>query len=106
MKPFFKKLVSVFFLLAFTVSLAEKGLHDFSHRDDFHCAEKADKHIHSEVHFCSLCDFHLAAAQEPVAHDLAFISVAQPLVLNSDVRQFQPPRFFQLPVSRGPPATA
>lgn len=34
----------------------EKEVHNFFHKNDFHC-NVSDKHFHQEEHHCNLCDF-------------------------------------------------
>ena len=62
MKRSIKKYLSLFLLLTFLYPFAEKGIHDFEHRNDFHCSTKADKHIHSQEHNCSVCDYNSPAS--------------------------------------------
>lgn len=40
-----------------------KTIHDFLHRDDFHCVADT-AHIHHSEHHCDVCDFYFSAAAE------------------------------------------
>ncbi len=52
LKPF----IAIFTLLVFLFPLAEKGIHDYHHINDKHCAS-VDKHLHTSEHHCEICDF-------------------------------------------------
>ena len=57
MNTTFKKYLAFLFLVLFLFPLIEKEIHTLEHVNDFHCTSKADKHLHSETHRCSVCDF-------------------------------------------------
>mgnify|MGYP001595641217 CR=1 FL=1 len=60
-----KKYLSLFLLLLFLFPQVEKGLHDFSHREDAHCSSKTEKHIHKVEHSCFICDFNIPVSNIP-----------------------------------------
>lgn len=104
MKTMFRKIFSLSLLVLFVLPLVTKSVHDFGHRNDFHCSEKSSKHLHEQEHNCSLCDY-----QSPVSHAIDF--TCNPVVLNSQpvlldipvLANNDTPLFFRLS-SRGPPA--
>ncbi|HEU4718362.1 MAG TPA: hypothetical protein VFU15_11035 [Bacteroidia bacterium] len=57
-----RQLVSLFLLAVFLFALEGKVMHDFAHRDDFHCWANGEKHFHGEMHSCAICDFIFAPA--------------------------------------------
>ncbi|HLG04277.1 MAG TPA: hypothetical protein VI731_11835 [Bacteroidia bacterium] len=63
MNSFFTRIAGVFMLLVFLFPFVEKGMHDFEHRDDFHCTEKSSKHLHANDHDCSICDYQAPVSQ-------------------------------------------
>jgi hypothetical protein len=104
MKSLVRNITGFFFLLVFLFPLVEKGLHDFSHRNDFHCAEKADKHFHSEEHSCSLCDFHLTSSNDTPVTDFTFVPTTTAQLLALPVQEEILSSYFHRLSSRGPPA--
>ncbi|HXC05424.1 MAG TPA: hypothetical protein VNZ86_11770 [Bacteroidia bacterium] len=56
-----KYIAPLFCLFLFLFPLTEKGIHDFSHRDDTHCTSDA-RHLHTQEHSCSICDYTLSSA--------------------------------------------
>ena len=103
MKTTTRKIVGFFLLILFILPLVTKTVHDFGHRNDFHCAEKSAQHIHELEHSCSLCDY-----QSPVSAsaDLCcnfFVLNSKSVVLDIPViTANDSPLFFRLS-SRGPP---
>jgi len=51
-----KRTAVLFLLLIFLFPLVETGLHNYDHRNDFHCFQSG-KHFHKAEHHCNLCDF-------------------------------------------------
>ena len=94
-----KKHLYLFLLCLFLFPFVEKGLHDFSHRNDFSCSVKTEKHIHNEEHNCFICDFNIPAATEPTPHSDGFFltvtsfnysSFSQHLILPKADYKFSP----------------
>ncbi len=56
MKTLFRRTFATFLIVIFLLPQVEKAVHDFEHRNDFHC-NAADTHFHQTEHHCSICDF-------------------------------------------------
>jgi hypothetical protein len=93
MKKFLSTYGSLFLLATFLFPLAEKELHAWEHRFDTHCNEKSEKHIHTEEHHCSICDFSFTEFQSGIAstfsvvltitaHDYLIPETSSPLAAN------------------------
>jgi hypothetical protein len=61
-----RKHLSVALVLLFLFPFIEKEVHNYSLKDDFHCAEKTTKHLHTEEHNCFICDFTIPFTDCPV----------------------------------------
>lgn len=64
MKQFIKNSFTLLLLCLFIAPQVNKGLHDFEHRNDFHCDAKGEKHLHQLEHSCTLCDYVFASADQ------------------------------------------
>lgn len=76
MSKFCTKIASVCLLFLFLFPQVQKGLHDFSHRNDSHCAATTEQHLHSLEHVCFICDFSV-----PVS-DFTSVYCIQPEIIN------------------------
>ena len=56
MRELLRRYIGVFLLLLFIFPQAEKVLHDYKHRNDFHCST-TDRHFHFPEHHCQICDY-------------------------------------------------
>ena len=75
MKQSTKKYVGLFLLLIFLYPFVEKGIHDFEHRNDFHCSTKSEKHLHEIAHSCAVCDFTVPISNHPLANKVKAILI-------------------------------
>ena len=73
MKVMAKKIGYVLFLILFLFPLVEKEIHHYEHKDDFRCTTKNEKHLHSEEHYCFICDFNIPITDSPVAYESGFV---------------------------------
>ena len=76
-----KKYLPLFLLFWFLFPIAEKGIHSYVHRNDFHCNAKADKHVHEVEHHCSACDFNISVSDAPIVYQNDFIVYENSLIL-------------------------
>ncbi len=98
-----KKLLSIFFLLAFVIPTFEKGIHAFEHEDDFHCVS-SEFHFHSVEHHCQLCEFTndvTSSSPSDESRELSFICSE---IQNQSLSFLLPKHFVVFASLRAPPA--
>ena len=49
-----------------------ESLHAFSHKDDAHCQEKTEHHIHEQEHHCQLCDASFSTLEKTIFYQPVF----------------------------------
>lgn len=49
-----------------------ENLHTFSHKDDAHCQEKTEHHIHEQEHHCQLCDASFSTLEKTIFYQSGF----------------------------------
>lgn len=104
MKPLFRRITGIFFLLTFLSPFVEKQLHDFVHSKDFHCEETAGQHLHSYEHVCSFCDYHFQTAGDQQQAVQSITPFENSVELQLPFTEAVPSSFFHCFSSRGPPA--
>lgn len=52
-----KSYFSIFFLVVFLFPTVIKEIHAIDHENVFHCDVKGERHLHTQQHDCTLCDF-------------------------------------------------
>ncbi len=82
--------------------MAEKGIHNFEHKADVHCTA-TDKHFHQLEHTCSICEFTLTHATDPLVADFQFNISVQELLFYPFVESINVPEAFQYLPARAPP---
>lgn len=106
MKIWFQRIFSFFLIAIFLFPQVEKAVHDFHHRNDFHCTS-SDAHFHETEHHCHLCDYNvslLTPIQWPdfsINYDHTFYQPLYPIKIGVYVSF--PSYFFSL---RGPPTVS
>ncbi|OFY63377.1 MAG: hypothetical protein A3H98_04910 [Bacteroidetes bacterium RIFCSPLOWO2_02_FULL_36_8] len=57
MKSFLLKISLIFTVCLLILPGIGKELHNYQHKDDFHCVNNFESHYHELRHFCGLCNF-------------------------------------------------
>ena len=53
----FRKYFSIVALFLFLFPTVTEEVHTYTHRNDFHCTVKTEKHFHQQSHHCAIGDF-------------------------------------------------
>ena len=61
--------ITALLLLLFIFPFVQKGIHDFEHRNDFHCFVLNAKHFHEKEHNCPICDFTFMDSKTPIQNN-------------------------------------
>jgi len=80
-----KRTAVLFLLLVFLFPMVETGVHNYGHRNDFHCFVTG-KHFHKAEHRCSLCDFTTDFSDTPSFSNYSF-RLNNPIVIRYYARQ-------------------
>ncbi|MFL5762303.1 MAG: hypothetical protein ACJ77K_00065 [Bacteroidia bacterium] len=102
MNHLLRKYGAVLFLLIFLFPMAEKELHAFEHRGDFHCTA-TDKHFHKVEHSCDLCDLTITSSEAFIQHIFAFTLPSSDFYHTPFVSSGRSVKAFQDLPARAPP---
>jgi len=57
--------------MIFLFPIVESGVHNYAHRNDFHCVA-SKHHLHKAEHHCNICDFTSVVSASPSFTDYHF----------------------------------
>ncbi|MBA3705175.1 MAG: hypothetical protein H0W84_04565 [Bacteroidetes bacterium] len=97
-----KKYLAVLLLLLFLFPLAEKELHAYEYKNEFHCSA-TDKHLHELEHTCSICEFTITNVNSFSATNYQFLISVQQFLFAPFAESLNTPKAFQDLTARAPP---